>query len=64
MTKKEIGAKLKAKKEKLGLTNYDLMTQNGLSYPSTKAIESGTKSYTIDSFLSYLEAVGMELKDL
>ncbi len=64
MDKQIIGAKLKAKKEKLGLTNYDLMVNNGLSYSSIKAIESGTKSYTIDSFLAYLEAVDMELKDL
>ena len=52
--RQEIGAALKKSREENGISLHS----TGLRYEVGKAIEDGSKSYTIDSFLIYVDAIG------
>jgi transcriptional regulator with XRE-family HTH domain len=61
MTKEKLGKQIKALREKKGFSTYEIQ-KAGLHASLTGAIEGAKKSYTIDSLIKYLEAIGLELK--
>lgn len=61
MNKQEIGKAIAQHRAQNHISKYSLKGKNELTYPQMKAIEDGSKKYTIDSLLDYLQSVGMEL---
>jgi len=58
MTRQQLGIILKAKREKRGITRYQINKQTGLKFDLINSIERGSTNYTIDKLLVYLDAVG------
>lgn len=50
----KIGKKLKTKREKLGKSRYQVAKGSTLSITQIKSIETGEKSYTVDSLIEYV----------
>ena len=62
MDKIKLGAQLRKLREDKAVTQYRLIKNAGLTYLQVKAIENGASSYTVDSLLAYINALGVELK--
>ena len=60
MTKEELGKQIETLRKECGVSTYKL-EQKGI-HPSLPAtIEKGRKSYTIDSLIKYLSAIGGDI---
>lgn len=55
-----IGRQLKEQRIKKGIIPYRIMKMTGLQPNVTKSIEEGSANYSIDSYLAYKKAVGVE----
>jgi len=53
-----LGAKLKAKREQLGLSIYEVMKRSNMALNQVKAVEKGN-GYTMVTLLKYLEVVSV-----
>lgn len=60
MTKQELGAQIKALREKKGISTYQL-EQAGIRSHTPATIEKAEKGYTIDTLIKYLDECGLEL---
>lgn len=58
--KTQIGSFLKKIRKKKGISKYKINKKNNLRYDIIKGIEDGDKNYTIDSFMFYCDAIGVE----
>ena len=54
-----LGDFLKKNREEQKITMYRVCDDTGMRVETLKAIESGSKSYNIDSLLSYIEATNL-----
>lgn len=54
-----LGNFLKQNREEQGISMYRVCEDTGMRVETLKAIESGAKSYNIDSLFSYLEATNL-----
>lgn len=67
MTKEEIGALVKAKREEQGITlnaltlKAHLLTGKVHTHEQLKGIENGTKGYKLDTLLTVCEILGLEV---
>ena len=48
----ELGKSIRKRREELGLTWYAVAKRSGLTNTQVKEMETGTRSYTIDSYIS------------
>jgi len=53
---------LKTRRVEIGKSIYRIQLETGLHFETIRAIETGSGGYSINSMLSYLDAVGMEIK--
>ena len=56
-----LGEQLKAIREKKYLTVYKVAKTGGIRIDQVKAVESGSKNYTIDIFLGYITGCGLNI---
>lgn len=61
MTRQEIGKKITIYREKKGISKYSVVKKSKLTFAQLSQIEAGSKNYTIESLIIYLDAIGMEL---
>jgi len=62
--RKEIGKQLKKQRETKGLSRYAIDKQSELTITQVKNIENGSKAYTIDSLIEYIDTMNgiMQIK--
>jgi transcriptional regulator with XRE-family HTH domain len=60
MTKKNLGKKIQTLRKERGVSTYKLRKE-GIHAHTPNTIEQGTKNYTIDVLIEYLDACGLEL---
>jgi len=56
-----MGEKLKEFRESRGLTVYAVAKKGGLEWSQVQSVENGEKSYTIDTFIGYLQGCNLGL---
>lgn len=56
-----IGDYLSKLRQEKQISKYRIIQETGLNMNIINSIEQGTKSYTIDSFLKYTQAIGVYL---
>lgn len=56
-----LGRALVDEKAKTQVSTYVLDKTFGVPYPAQKALEAGTQNYTINTLLSYINAIDCEL---
>jgi transcriptional regulator with XRE-family HTH domain len=61
MTRKEIGAKIKAHREEKGISRYSVVQKTKLTFPQLAQVENGDKNYTIDTLTIYIDAIGLNM---
>lgn len=55
--RKLIGAHLRSIREEKGLSTYAITKSHGMRFEAIEAVEQGSSSYTIDTFLTYISAI-------
>lgn len=59
--RKEIGKMLKEIRESKGITLYRMEKETNIRFVTLKAIESGSLRYNIDTFLTYINFLGVSI---
>ena len=62
MTKKQIGVHVAKKRKEKDISYYEINKQVKVQRPVVKSIETGEKSYTIDSLLALGQVLGLSVK--
>ena len=61
MTRKEIGNKIKAHRQKNGTSKYSVVQKTKLTFAQLSQMEAGSKNYTIDTLKIYIDAIGLKM---
>lgn len=59
--KKKIGSALLSRRVEMNLSRHKLMKSTAMHYYATRSIEEGEKSFKIDSIVSYMLAVDVDI---
>lgn len=59
--RKELGKVLKQIRESKGITLYRIEKETAIRFETLKAIESGSLRYNIDTFLTYINFLGVSI---
>jgi transcriptional regulator with XRE-family HTH domain len=59
--RQKVGKCLKSLRKEKRISTYQMTKEYGIRFEAIQAIEAGSSNYTIDSFLTYIDAIGFDI---